>query len=171
MATHLRSLQSAPALPSSTRPMAGSALVAVMLFQGVTATAGGTMMAAGSLATVNVPGTINPPDAWLDGLPFDTWLIPGLVLGIGLGISALVIGWGLIRRPAWPWLSPLERWTGRHWSWVASIILGAGLVAWIMIEITLIPLSWLQVAYGVLGASILVLATRPSVRTWLAPRH
>ncbi|MBY5163924.1 hypothetical protein [Salsipaludibacter albus] len=141
-----------------------------MLFQGVTATAGGTMLAAGSLPAISVPGTITPPDAFLDGLPFDTWLIPGLVLGIGLGVSALVISWGLVRRPAWQWLSPLERRTGQHWSWAASIVLGAGLLLWIMVQVTLIPLSWLQLAYGGLGASILVLATRPSVRTWLAPR-
>lgn len=110
------------------------------------------------------------PDAWLDALPIvESWVIPGLVLGIGFGIGSLVVGWGMLARPRWSTLGFVERWTGRHWSWSGVVCLGLGQVAWISLELLFLPEpSWLQAVYGPLGLALLLLPFTGSMRRFLA---
>lgn len=140
-------------------------LLGLILLQGVTAMAGGAAMVFGALAPEAVAMELAPPIAWLNGLPFDSWLVPGLVLGVGLGAGALVVGWGLARRPDWAWLAWTERWTRYYWAWTGAVALGAGLTTWIAVQLLLLPEpSWLQAIYGPLGIVIVGLSLLPSVR-------
>jgi hypothetical protein len=92
----------------------------------------------------------------LKGTPFKDYLIPGLILLIVVGLFALLVLAGLLRRwkPAW-WLS------------LAS---GGGLVIWIIVEVALLgylPGSGivLQTVFGLLGVAIVVLdLLRPTRR-------
>jgi hypothetical protein len=57
----------------------------------------------------------------------------------------------------------VERLTGYHWAWAATIAVGVGQVAWIVCELFMLPeVSWLQALYGPLG---LALAITPLGRT------
>jgi hypothetical protein len=105
----------------------------------------------------------------MDGVPIvDSYLIPGLVLGIGFGLGSITTMWGVLRRPRWNWTMRIESVTGRHWSWLATILLGLGQVVWIALEVAYLPeLSWLQVLYGPLGLALVVLASLPAVRRYL----
>ena len=130
-------------------------LIGFVAFQGLTGLIGGAMMVAG----VNLP-----PDAWLDGIPFSSWFWPGMILGVGLGVAPLIIAYGLVTRPEVSWLAALEQRADHHWSWVASIGLGIGLIAWIITELFLLPeMSVLQPTYLIVGIGILVAATSPHV--------
>ena len=72
----------------------------------------------------------------MDDVPLvDSYLVPGLVLCIGFGVGSIVATSGMIRRPRWGFMGRLERLTGHHCSWIAAILLGAGQVAWIAIEL------------------------------------
>jgi hypothetical protein len=72
---------------------------------------------------------------------------------------------GRPRRPRWAWLLPVERLTRHHWSWIAAIALGAGQIAWIVIELIYLPqLSALQAVYGGVGVALLLLPLQPAVR-------
>jgi hypothetical protein len=124
------------------------------VFLGLTAAAGGAEM------VVFRAGNSYLPPAWLDRLPLiDSWLGPGLVLSLGFGIGSLVTTYGLLRRPRWRLTVPIERLTGQHWSWTASVLLGVGLIAWITLEVIYLPdRSWLEAVYGLLG---ILLATLP----------
>ncbi len=111
-------------------------------------------------------GSSTPPDEWLEVIPLvDSWVVPGLVLGIGFGIGSLVVAYGVMRRPEWQWLDWIERGTGQHWSWIGALVIGAGQVVWILLEIVFLPEpSWLYVVYGGTGAGLVILAMLPSVR-------
>lgn len=93
------------------------------------------------------------PLRWLRGSPFEDYLIPGVVLLTVLGVAPLIAAWGL--------------WTGRAWSWAAGLAVGLALLGWLAVQIGVVgyqPDPPLQLAYGVLGVLIVLLALRPSVR-------
>jgi len=145
------------------RPRAVAATAGVLAFLGVSAVAGGASMAGGVGA---------PPRDWLQGIPvIDSWVVPGLVLGVGFGLGSLATAYGLVRKPRVSWLRPIERLVRHHWSWPATIALGLGQVGWIGLELAFLPQpSMLQAVYGTVGVVLILLPLHPSVRGYLAVR-
>jgi hypothetical protein len=143
------------------RPASVLATVGLLGFLGISATAGGIALASGSAA---------PPERWLADIPLvDSWTVPGLVLGLGFGVGSLVTAYGMVRRPRWSWLHGIERLTGHHWSWLATILIGLGHAIWIGLELVFLPeLSWLQVVYGAVALGLLVLPWLEPVRRYLS---
>jgi len=144
------------------RPGVVIVTVAALVFLGVTAVAGGGAMLLGR----------TPPDAWLDGVPMiSSWTVPGLILTAGFGVGALTTAYGVVRRPRWRLLRPVEVAVGEHWSWLATILLGLGLTMWIALEVVYLPqTSLLQVVYAGVGIVLLVLSLHPRLRDGLADR-
>jgi hypothetical protein len=136
------------------RPGLVVTLIVLLLFLGITALASGIAMTFG-------PGDfeITPPEAWLDYFPLiGSWVVPGLVLGIGFGLGSLFTGYAMVRRPDWSWARFVEKPTGHHWVWLATILLGFGQVIWIGLEFIYLPeISWLMWLYGVIGLALLML--------------
>jgi hypothetical protein len=145
------------------RPFTAALTVAVLSFLGVSAVGGGVAMVTG----------YTPPQTWLDAIPLvNSWIIPGLVLGLGFGAGSLVVARGVALRPAWRWTGRIERVTRHHWSWAGTLLIGAGQVAWIVLELIYLPeTSALQAVYGATGLVLLVLPLLPSTRHYLAPRR
>ena len=119
-----------------------------LLFQGLSGIAGG-------IGLVGDPtgDNLGIPVSWLQGSPFDDYLVPGLILLVVLGVFPLIVTYGL--------------WTQRSWAWPAALLVGVGLLVWIGVEILVIgyqPAPPLQLIYGLLGLVILGLALLPSVR-------
>jgi hypothetical protein len=143
------------------RPMPVQVTAGVLGFLGLSALGGAASMLTGLGA---------PPAAWLDALPFvDSWLLPGLVLGLGFGAGSLVTAHGMLRRPQWSWLRAVQELTGRHWSWLATLLLGLGQVLWIALEVIYLPeLSVLQIVYAAVGFTLLLLPLHRQVRDYLA---
>jgi hypothetical protein len=133
----------------------------ILVFLGISAIGGGIAMGLDIWP---------PPREWLADIPvIDSWLVPGLVLGVGFGAGSVVAAYGMLTRPQWAWLGFAERLTRHHWSWIATMALGAGQIAWITIELIYIPFSVLQVIYGAIGVALLALPWHPAVRRYL--RH
>jgi hypothetical protein len=127
------------------RPAALWILLALLVIQGVGGFAGGLSL------TLKPDGSImQMPVSHLDGSPFSDYLIPGLILMLVLGVLPLAAAAGL--------------WTGRRWAWYAAVAVGAGLMIWILVEMTIIPYTWLQPAFGVVGVLIFAVALLKSVR-------
>jgi hypothetical protein len=99
---------------------------------------------------------IGMPISMLEGSPFKDYLIPGLILLIVVGLFALFVLAGLLRR-----------WTPAWWLSLAS---GGGLIVWIIVEAALLGYLpgagiGLQVAFGLIGVAIVVLdLLRPTRR-------
>ncbi|WP_254769132.1 hypothetical protein [Salinilacihabitans rarus] len=94
------------------------------------------------------------PLEWLDRTPFRDYFVPGLTLFTVFGVGSAAVLFGIARR--------------RPWAWPAAVGLGLAQVCWIAVEVTLLRLFQpLHLAYGGLGAALVALATRPSVREFL----
>lgn len=150
-------------MATTPRPASERWLIGLVLFQGITGTIGGLVL------LINGSGM---PESWLAEIPFTSWFWPGIILGVGLGLAPLGIGYGLLRRASPGVLADAEVAVGYRWPWVGSVCLGIGLVAWIVVELLLIPeVHWLmQPLYLGVGAGIVGTAVRPRVRErWRVP--
>jgi len=113
-------------------------LLLLNLLVGLTAVAGGLAL---------LIGVVQMPVAWLYGTAFSSYQVPGLILALVVGGSALIAATAVL--------------VESEWDAFASLIAGVILVGWIVCEVVIIGLnSWLQPFYFVLGLLILGLATR-----------
>ena len=123
-------------------------LMILMLFQGLSGLFGG-------IALVIDPSgeLLQMPLSMLAGSPFNTFLIPGIILLIILGIFPMVIFYGL--------------WKRTNWAWSGALMVSAALIIWIGVEIWMVGYHTeppLQLIYGLLGLILLVLVMLSSVR-------
>ena len=83
------------------------------------------------------------PLSWLDGTPFDSFVIPGLVLLLVVGgTQALAVLLQHRRHPWWP---------------AAAGVAGFGMVIWVYVEVALLPVySFLHTLYLTTGVLQLV---------------
>lgn len=103
--------------------------------------------AAGGLALMLGPSVgslgITPPPEYLEGSPFDSYLLPGIIL-LGVVGGTHLVAWLLLLR--------------RHrWAPAASAVAGCGILVWIFVQMVLIPFSVLQAVYFGVGLLELVL--------------
>jgi hypothetical protein len=110
-------------------------LVGLLLAVALPAVAGGIGL---------LTGVIEPPAEDLADTPFDSYVIPGVLLAVVVGGSAAIAAAALWKRH-------------RHAPAVA-LVAGLGLVIWIAVQMTMIQFSPLQPAYLVAGAAIAALA-------------
>lgn len=123
-------------------------LMALIFFQGVSGLYGGG-------ALIIDPGgeLLELPISILERSPFDTYMIPGLILFTILGIYPFIVLFGL--------------WQQKIWSWPAAVVLGIALIVWIGVEIMMVgyyPTPPLQLVYGLLGLILLIITQFPSVK-------
>jgi menaquinone-dependent protoporphyrinogen oxidase len=132
------------------------AAVGLCLFTGITAALGGL-----ELVVWSQGGSWLPPISLLAHTPFDNFLVPGLLLLVGVGLSNLVAGWWMLRRHR------LEQ--------MAVIAAGALSTGWIATEMLLLRMAhWVQLTYLVIGLVTLAvglwLEVESSRREYIARR-
>jgi len=111
------------------------ALLIVGWFNLVSAVGGGV-----GLVVANGMGM---PQSWLEGTPFDSFVMPGLILVLVVGgTQALAVLLQHRRHPWWP---------------AAAGVAGFGLVIWVYVEVALLPVySFLHTLYLTTGVLQLV---------------
>lgn len=113
-------------------------LSALLLFNALTAVAGGVLLVAG----INTP-----PETWLAASPFSSYVVPGILLGGVVGGSAL--------------LALVASMRGKNYAASLAIQSGAILLVWIVGELVFIQrFSWLQVVYILSGLGVIALVYR-----------
>ena len=125
----------------SRRPVTEYFLLTALVFQGLSGVAGGFGLVADSTGA-----SIGLPIEWLQGSPFDDYLIPGVILFGVLGI--------------FPLLAAAALWQQHARAGLAAFLVGTGLTIWIGVEILIIGYHAsppLQLIYGLLGIAILAL--------------
>jgi uncharacterized BrkB/YihY/UPF0761 family membrane protein len=123
-------------------------LIGLILFQGISGLFGGF-----ALIIDQTGELLQMPLSMLDGSPFDTFLIPGIILLTVLGIFPMVVFYGL--------------WKRSNWAWMGALTVSVALIIWIGVEIWMIGYHSeppLQLIYGLLGVILLILTFIPSVR-------
>lgn len=123
------------------------AAVAVSVFNALTAVGGGI--------AVLVTGGLGMPSEFLEGGPFTSFVIPGVVLLLVVGGSQTVAAVLLVAR--------------RESALVWTAVAGAGMLIWIFVETSMIRASsWLQVTYFVTGGvQIIAVIALLGVVAWL----
>ncbi len=117
------------------------ALLTLQYFTGVTALAGGVL-----LATRPDGALLQAKLSALSGSPFANWRVPGVLL-------AVLVGGGFLLTAEW------QR-RHLHRSRELSIFAGLGLIAFEMTELVWIGFQPLEIIFGVVGAAIALLAVR-----------
>jgi peptidoglycan/LPS O-acetylase OafA/YrhL len=111
-------------------------LLIAQSFVALTATAGGIVLVVGAL----IPETatvLSPPGEYLANSPFDSYLVPGLVLALIIGGThalAFVLEFRRIR-----------------WGMLAAAVAAFAVLIWIFVQMLFIPFSFLQALYFLLG--------------------
>jgi hypothetical protein len=112
-------------------------LLAVEAFVAVTAFAGGLALMLGAL-NPDLSTVITPPAEYLEGSPFSSYLVPGLMLALVLGgVHAIAFVLVLRRRPS---------------ALLATATAGYAALIWIFVQMMVIPFSFLQAVYFIAGA-------------------
>lgn len=116
------------------------ALAVCEILTAISAALGGLALMVG--AVLGIAGLTLPAEM-LAGSPFDSYLLPGLVLLVVVaGVHGLAFVLLLRRHPL---------------SLAAAGVAGCGLLIWIFVQMTIIPFSLLQLAYFAAGLAELVL--------------
>jgi len=112
-------------------------VVALCLFTGVTALAGGLELLIWPHGTGFVPLSL------LERTPFHSFLVPGLVLFVVVGVGNFV--------------SSVLEWRGYRHAAVAAFAAGLALVAMIVVELSMfVPPSWLHFVYFCIGVVTMI---------------
>src|SRR5688572_12113981 len=67
---------------------------------------------------------------WLEHTPFQTYLIPGMILFICNGLFPLLALAGLWVKPKWSWANVLNIYADKYWAWTYSLFTGIILITW-----------------------------------------
>lgn len=117
-------------------PMVRVPLLIIQGFVALTAFAGGIALIVGSL-NPELGGGIVPPQEFLEGSPFRSFVIPGLLLAVVLGGVHLVAFAMLVRR--------------HKWAHFVAAAAGFAALIWIFVQMVYIPFSVLQAVYFAAG--------------------
>ncbi len=135
-------------------------LIFLLSFLGLGAIGGG-----GVLIISPTGELIGMPLSMLKSSPFDTFLIPGIVLFLVLGIVPFVVVFGLLKRPESRVAERLNFFKDMHWAWSYTIYIAVALIIWLQVEMFFIQgVSWLHNFYMLLGLMVIFLALMPQVR-------
>ena len=108
---------------------------------------------------------VGMPLSMLDTSPFTSFLIPGLLLFIVIGLGPCLLVIALLKKPASRFAEQLNFFTDMHWSWTFSIYMAFALIIWIQAEMVFLQaVHWLHTAYMLLAMAILFVALLPKVR-------
>lgn len=135
-------------------------LIFLLFFLGVGAIGGG-----GVLIISPTGEMIGMPLSILKGSPFNSFLIPGIILFLILGIAPFLVVFGLLKKPESPAAERLNFFKDMHWAWSFGIYIAFALIIWLQTQMFFIQgVSWLHNFYMLLALIIIFLALMPQVR-------
>ncbi len=100
----------------------------------------------------------------LESTPFSSYLMPGIVLFLFLGLFPGLVAFGLITKKRIKIADRFNIYKKKHWAWTFSLYCGIILVLWIDIQVMLLGGGYpLQTVYAILGVLIIILTLTPFV--------
>jgi hypothetical protein len=79
------------------------------------------------------------PVSDLEATPFQSYLIPGLILIFVWGCGSLLILASLWSRPQFALLDGFSHRVHEHWAWGLTVLLGIALIIWITVQVFKLP--------------------------------
>ncbi|MFX3646750.1 MAG: hypothetical protein ACE3K2_16950 [Paenibacillus sp.] len=120
----------------------------------------------GSMLIINPTGNmVNLPESLLLNSPFSSFLFPGIILLLVLGVMPIMIAIALIRYTPWALGERLNLYPDRYWAWTFSLYTGFALIIWIMAQVYWIQdVSIIHLVYFAWGVGIQVVTLLPAVQ-------
>ncbi|MCX6225673.1 MAG: hypothetical protein NTV01_13140 [Bacteroidia bacterium] len=144
---------------SKKKPIALYVLVFLLFSQAMAALYGGL-----SLIFDPTGSSLKMGGELLKSTPFSNYLIPGLILGLVLGVLPLLLIYPLLAQPHWKWTRKLNLYKNRYWAWTYSLYVGLGVIIWMDVQIYMIGYSQtIQSVIAGLGLLIVIFTLWPSV--------
>ena len=109
---------------------------------------------------------IGLPLSEFKNMPFDSYLIPGIILFSVLGVIPSLLIPALIKKPNSRIAEQINLFNDMHWSWTFSIYIAFALIGWIHIELIFLQgvVHWLQTFYMFYAVLIIIIALLPQIR-------
>jgi hypothetical protein len=79
------------------------------------------------------------PLSVLNRSPFSSFLFPGIILFLVLGVLPIWIIWALIKKPSCRFAEKVNFFTDMHWSWSFNIYVAFVLIIWIQLQMVFLP--------------------------------
>ncbi|MDZ5781930.1 hypothetical protein [Marinococcus luteus] len=127
---------------------------------------GSGALAGGGLLIISPDGSMfSMPLEILRNTPFNSFLIPGIILLTCLGILPLVTAVFLASEKPFKILGKLSLYKEAHGAWNSSLYIGFILIVWITVQMYLIKeVVFLHIFYILLGLLIQLITLLPSVK-------
>ncbi|MBL0358442.1 MAG: hypothetical protein IPP72_16975 [Chitinophagaceae bacterium] len=120
----------------------------------------------GSVLIISPSGKLfGMPLSMLENSPFSSFLIPGIILFIILGLVPMLLFFALLKKPTNKLAERFNFFNDMHWSWTFTIYVAFALIGWIQIEMFYVQsVHWSHTFYMFLAIAILFIALLPQVR-------
>lgn len=135
-------------------------LVFLLAFLGLGAIGGGAVL------IISPAGKLmGMPDSILEKSPFNSFLIPGIILFIVLGVAPCLSAFALLKKTPGKFAEKFNFFSDMHWAWTYSIYTAFALIIWIQLEMVFLnAISWLHTFYMFYAILIIFTALLPKVR-------
>ena len=142
-------------------PVYGKILIGLHVFLGIGAMFGGV-----SLMISPTGELLNMPSSMLNDFFGGSFLIPGIILFVVLGVIPLLIAYGLIRPNTMRIAEKLNIFKeDTSWPWAYSLYMGFAVLIWINVQLYIVQaVALIHVVYLILGFAIQIMTLLPSVR-------
>lgn len=147
---------------SARMPFTSKLLILLHLILGVGAVFGGSVL------VIDPSGKlVKMPIELLETAPFNSFLIPGIILFVVLGVLPLIVSFALATKRELRIANGLNLFADMYWAWAYSIYVSFALIIWITIETFFIQhVAIIHVAYIFLGLTIQAVTLLPSVQKY-----
>ena len=122
----------------------------------------------GGGALIISPGgeLLEMPLSILENSPFNSFLIPGIILFTVLGLVPLLLVIALVKKPKSKIAEQINFFKDMHWAWTFSIYTGFILIIWIQLQMVFIGgVHWLHTFYMFWAILIIFTGLLPRVRS------
>jgi uncharacterized membrane protein YqjE len=99
-------------------------------------------------------------------IPFNSYLIPGIILFVVLGFIPLLLIIALLKKPESKLAEQINIYKDMHWSWTYSIYIAFILIGWVHVELIFLQgvVHWLHTFYMFYAILIIIVALLPQMR-------
>ncbi len=144
------------------KPFSCYLLIFLQFFLGL-----GSLFGGGALILSPDGSLLRMPLEVLQYSPFQSYLIPGIILFVGLGVYPVFTAIFLITKKPMKAFETICFDKETHWSWNSSLYIGFILIIWITVEVYMLRgVGFLHVFYIFLGLAIQAVTVLPSVKRY-----
>ena len=125
----------------------------------------GAIGGGGAMIIAPTGALLEMPLSMLEKSPFHSFLIPGIILFVVLGVIPIWLIIALLKKPESRLAERFNLFKDMHWSWTFSIYIAFALIGWIQIQMVFLQtVHWLHAFYMFFAVTIIIIALLPRIR-------